>query len=25
MPGLPPRPAFTDVDLDENGRVVGLF
>ncbi len=25
MPGLPPRPAFTDVDLDKNGRVVGLF
>jgi formyltetrahydrofolate synthetase len=25
MPGLPPRPAFTDVDLDEDGRVVGLF
>jgi len=26
MPGLPTRPAFTDVDLDlETGRVVGLF
>ncbi len=26
MPGLPSRPAFTDVDLDlETGRVVGLF
>jgi methylenetetrahydrofolate dehydrogenase (NADP+)/methenyltetrahydrofolate cyclohydrolase/formyltetrahydrofolate synthetase/formate--tetrahydrofolate ligase len=25
MPGLPSRPAFMDVDLDENGNVVGLF
>jgi methylenetetrahydrofolate dehydrogenase (NADP+)/methenyltetrahydrofolate cyclohydrolase/formyltetrahydrofolate synthetase len=26
MPGLPTRPAFTDVDLDlETGRIVGLF
>ncbi len=25
MPGLPSRPAFMAVDLDENGRVVGLF
>jgi methylenetetrahydrofolate dehydrogenase (NADP+)/methenyltetrahydrofolate cyclohydrolase/formyltetrahydrofolate synthetase len=26
MPGLPSRPAFTDVDIDFNtGRVVGLF
>ena len=26
MPGLPTRPAFTDVDLDlETGRVLGLF
>jgi methylenetetrahydrofolate dehydrogenase (NADP+)/methenyltetrahydrofolate cyclohydrolase/formyltetrahydrofolate synthetase len=26
MPGLPTRPAFTDVDLDlETGRVTGLF
>jgi len=26
MPGLPSRPAFTDVDLDlETGRVLGLF
>jgi methylenetetrahydrofolate dehydrogenase (NADP+)/methenyltetrahydrofolate cyclohydrolase/formyltetrahydrofolate synthetase/formate--tetrahydrofolate ligase len=25
MPGLPSRPAFMDVDLDENGRIVGLF
>lgn len=25
MPGLPRRPAFMDVDLDEQGRVVGLF
>lgn len=25
MPGLPTRPAFYDVDIDENGRVVGLF
>ncbi len=26
MPGLPSRPAFTDVDIDlETGRVVGLF
>ncbi len=26
MPGLPTRPAFTDVDIDvETGRVIGLF
>jgi len=25
MPGLPSRPAYMDVDLDENGNVVGLF
>ncbi len=25
MPGLPSRPAFMDVDLDENGEVVGMF
>ena len=25
MPGLPTRPVFYDVDIDENGRVVGLF
>jgi len=25
MPGLPSRPAFLDVDLDDNGEVVGLF
>ena len=25
MPGLPSRPAAVDVDIDENGRVVGLF
>ncbi len=25
MPGLPSRPAFMDMDLDEQGRVVGLF
>jgi len=25
MPGLPRRPAFMDMDLDENGRVTGLF
>ncbi|MFB3892340.1 MAG: formate--tetrahydrofolate ligase [Phycisphaerae bacterium] len=25
MPGLPSRPAFMDVDLDENGGVVGMF
>jgi methylenetetrahydrofolate dehydrogenase (NADP+)/methenyltetrahydrofolate cyclohydrolase/formyltetrahydrofolate synthetase/formate--tetrahydrofolate ligase len=25
MPGLPSRPAFMDVDLDENGLVKGLF
>ncbi|MCD6289068.1 MAG: formate--tetrahydrofolate ligase [Anaerolineae bacterium] len=25
MPGLPSRPAFMNVDIDENGRVVGLF
>jgi methylenetetrahydrofolate dehydrogenase (NADP+)/methenyltetrahydrofolate cyclohydrolase/formyltetrahydrofolate synthetase/formate--tetrahydrofolate ligase len=25
MPGLPARPAFMDVDLDDQGRVKGLF
>ncbi len=25
MPGLPSRPAFFDVDLDEQGNVVGMF
>ncbi len=25
IPGLPTRPAGEDVDIDENGRVVGLF
>jgi formate--tetrahydrofolate ligase len=25
MPGLPSRPAAVDVDIDENGKVVGLF
>lgn len=25
MPGLPSEPAFLDVDLDEDGNVVGLF
>ncbi|KAF7725240.1 tetrahydrofolate synthase [Apophysomyces ossiformis] len=25
MPGLPTRPCFFDVDLDEEGKVVGLF
>lgn len=25
MPGLPSRPAFLNVDLDDDGRVVGLF
>ncbi len=25
MPGLPSKPAFLQVDLDENGEVVGLF
>ena len=25
MPGLPSEPAFFDVDLDEDGNVVGLF
>jgi len=25
MPGLPSVPAFTKVDIDENGNVVGLF
>jgi len=25
MPGLPSKPAFMDVDLDENGDVVGMF
>ena len=25
MPGLPSRPSFMDIDVDENGRVMGLF
>ncbi|MEA3403962.1 MAG: formate--tetrahydrofolate ligase [Armatimonadota bacterium] len=25
MPGLPTRPAAADVDIDEDGRIVGLF
>ncbi len=25
MPGLPSKPAFLDVDLDETGQVVGMF
>ena len=25
MPGLPSTPAFLDVDLDDNGQVLGLF
>jgi methylenetetrahydrofolate dehydrogenase (NADP+)/methenyltetrahydrofolate cyclohydrolase/formyltetrahydrofolate synthetase len=25
MPGLPSRPAFLNVDLDDDGKVVGLF
>jgi len=25
MPGLPTRPAFYDVDIDENGQALGLF
>ena len=25
MPGLPSEPAFQDVDIDEDGKVVGLF
>ncbi|MEZ4770970.1 MAG: formate--tetrahydrofolate ligase [Caldilineales bacterium] len=25
MPGLPSKPVFMNVDLDENGKVVGLF
>lgn len=25
MPGLPSRPAAVDVDIDEQGRIVGLF
>ncbi len=25
MPGLPSRPAFMDVDIDETGKTVGLF
>jgi methylenetetrahydrofolate dehydrogenase (NADP+)/methenyltetrahydrofolate cyclohydrolase/formyltetrahydrofolate synthetase/formate--tetrahydrofolate ligase len=25
MPGLPSRPAFMDVDLDEDGNVLGMF
>ena len=24
MPGLPRRPAFMDMDLDEHGQIVGL-
>ena len=25
MPGLPSRPASEDVDIDENGKTIGLF
>jgi len=25
MPGLPTHPAYMDVDIDENGKIVGLF
>jgi formyltetrahydrofolate synthetase len=25
MPGLPSKPVFMNVDLDEDGKVVGLF
>jgi formyltetrahydrofolate synthetase len=25
MPGLPKTPAGTNVDIDENGNIVGLF
>ncbi|MCL2881132.1 MAG: formate--tetrahydrofolate ligase, partial [Treponema sp.] len=25
MPGLPSRPSFMDIDVDENGTVRGLF
>ena len=25
MPGLPSRPAFVDIDLDDEGQVVGMF
>ena len=25
MPGLPTNPAFMKIDLDEDGKIVGLF
>jgi formyltetrahydrofolate synthetase len=25
MPGLPSRPVFYDVDIDESGKTMGLF
>jgi formyltetrahydrofolate synthetase len=25
MPGLPTYPAFMNIDLDEDGNIVGLF
>jgi formyltetrahydrofolate synthetase len=25
MPGLPSRPAMMDIDLDDQGQVVGMF
>ncbi|KXU03553.1 Formate--tetrahydrofolate ligase [Weissella sp. DD23] len=25
MPGLPSHPAAYDIDIDENGRITGLF
>ena len=25
MPGLPKRPAAENIDVDENGKIIGLF
>jgi len=25
MPGLPKRPSAEDIDIDENGKITGLF
>ncbi|MGM0446032.1 MAG: formate--tetrahydrofolate ligase, partial [Bacillota bacterium] len=25
MPGLPKRPSAEDIDIDENGKISGLF
>jgi len=25
MPGLPKRPAALDMDMDENGNLIGVF